>query len=63
MGGAIRLDGTGIDAMPITYRRVLVRLRALNPGLREVSLDLGASSWQTLRRILLPQLGAAIGAG
>lgn len=54
------LVGHVVVVVPITYRTVLVRLRALNPGLREASLDLGASNWQTLRHILLPQLGTAL---
>jgi spermidine/putrescine transport system permease protein len=42
---------------------VLARLQSFDPGLEEAALDLGASHGQVLRRILLPHLYPAIGAG
>ncbi len=42
---------------------VLARLQSFDAGLEEAALDLGASHWQTLRRVLLPHLYPAIGAG
>jgi spermidine/putrescine transport system permease protein len=42
---------------------VLARLQSFDPGLEEAALDLGASHSQVLRRILLPHLYPAIGAG
>jgi spermidine/putrescine transport system permease protein len=42
---------------------VLARLQSFDPGLEEAALDLGASHWQSLRRILLPHLYPAIFAG
>jgi spermidine/putrescine transport system permease protein len=42
---------------------VLARLQSFDQGLEEAALDLGASHAQVLRRILLPHLYPAIGAG
>jgi spermidine/putrescine transport system permease protein len=42
---------------------VLARLQTFDPGLEEAAMDLGASHGQVLRRILLPHLYPAIGAG
>ncbi|MGD9915559.1 MAG: ABC transporter permease [Rhizobiaceae bacterium] len=42
---------------------VLARLQSFDPALEEAALDLGASHGQMLRRILLPHLGPALGAG
>jgi spermidine/putrescine transport system permease protein len=42
---------------------VLARLQSFDPALEEAALDLGASHGQSLRRILLPHLYPAIGAG
>lgn len=41
---------------------VLARLQSFDPGLEEAALDLGASHWQMLRRVLLPHLYPALGA-
>jgi spermidine/putrescine transport system permease protein len=42
---------------------VLARLQSFDQGLEEAALDLGASHAQVLRRVLLPHLYPAIGAG
>lgn len=42
---------------------VLARLQSFDPALEEAALDLGASHGQVLRRILLPHLWPALGAG
>lgn len=42
---------------------VLARLQSFDPALEEAALDLGASHGQMLRRILLPHLYPALGAG
>lgn len=42
---------------------VLARLQSFDPGLEEAALDLGATHGQVMRRILLPHLYPAIGAG
>jgi putative spermidine/putrescine transport system permease protein len=47
----------------IVYNNVLARLRRLPRSLEEASMDLGADSWQTFRRITLPMISTALGAG
>ena len=47
----------------VVYNNAVARLRRLNPNLIEASMDLGADSFQTLRYIVLPQLGSALLAG
>jgi spermidine/putrescine transport system permease protein len=42
---------------------VLARLQSFDAGLEEAALDLGASHGQVLRRILMPHLYPALGAG
>jgi spermidine/putrescine transport system permease protein len=42
---------------------VLARLQSFDPALEEAAQDLGASHSQTVRRILLPHLAPALGAG
>jgi spermidine/putrescine transport system permease protein len=42
---------------------VLARLQSFDPGLEEAALDLGANHTQVMRRILIPHLYPAIGAG
>ena len=42
---------------------VLARLQSFDRGLEEAALDLGASYGQVVRRILLPHLYPALGAG
>jgi putative spermidine/putrescine transport system permease protein len=47
----------------VVFNNAVARLRRLNPNLIEASMDLGADGFQTLRYILLPQLGSALLAG
>jgi putative spermidine/putrescine transport system permease protein len=47
----------------VVYNNAVARLRRLNPNLIEASMDLGADGFQTLRHIILPQLGSALLAG
>jgi putative spermidine/putrescine transport system permease protein len=47
----------------VVYNNAVARLRRLNPNLVEASMDLGADGFQTLRYIILPQLGSALLAG
>ncbi|WP_428030946.1 ABC transporter permease [Ancylobacter sp.] len=49
--------------VPVVYRTVLVRLQLLGSSLTEASLDLGASRWQTLRYVMLPQMRPALISG
>jgi ABC-type spermidine/putrescine transport system permease subunit II len=55
--------GHTIFVLAITYRLVRTRLQSLPRSLVEASADLGANSFQTFRRILLPQLVSAIVTG
>ncbi len=48
---------------PYVLLPVRAALRRIDPGMEEASRLLGASSWQTFRRIVLPQLRPAISAG
>lgn len=45
----------------IAYRLALMQLQALSHSLVEASLDLGASRWQTVRLVLLPNMAGALG--
>src|SRR5512134_2856592 len=47
----------------VVYNNAVARLRRTSPSLIEASMDLGADGWQTLRYVLLPQLGTALLAG
>jgi ABC-type spermidine/putrescine transport system permease subunit II len=55
--------GHVVFIVPIVYRTILVRLQILGRSLTEASLDLGASRWQTLWLVILPQLRPALIAG
>ena len=47
----------------VVYNNAIARLRRLSPSLIEASMDLGANTFQTLRYVILPQLGSALLAG
>ena len=47
----------------VVFNNAIARLRRLNPNLIEASMDLGADAFQTLRFVVLPQLGSALLAG
>jgi len=47
----------------VVFNNAVARLRRLNPNLVEASMDLGADGFQTVRYIVLPQLGSALLAG
>ncbi|MDO8419841.1 MAG: ABC transporter permease [Rubrivivax sp.] len=47
----------------VVFNNAIARLRRLNPNLLEASMDLGADGFQTVRYIVLPQLGSALLAG
>jgi putative spermidine/putrescine transport system permease protein len=47
----------------VVYNNAVARLRRLQPNLIEASMDLGADGFQTLRHVILPQLGSALLAG
>jgi putative spermidine/putrescine transport system permease protein/spermidine/putrescine transport system permease protein len=52
--------GHVVFIVPVVYRTLLVRLQSLSRSLTEASYDLGASAFQTLRLVLLPQLRPAL---
>jgi phosphate transport system permease protein len=64
----LHLDRTGFVAaialsvtmIPIVARSAEVALRVVPGGLREASLALGASQWQTVRRVVLPTAKAGL---
>jgi putative spermidine/putrescine transport system permease protein len=47
----------------VVYNNAVARLRRLHPNLIEASMDLGADAFQTVRHVVLPQLGSALLAG
>ncbi len=47
----------------IAYNSVLARLQRLPRSLSEASMDLGADAFATFRRITLPMIASALGAG
>jgi len=47
----------------VVYNNVVARLRRLPQSLVEASMDLGADSFQTFRRVVLPQAATALLAG
>ncbi|SMF51744.1 putative spermidine/putrescine transport system permease protein [Tistlia consotensis] len=47
----------------VVYNNAVARLRRTSPFLIEASMDLGANGFQTLRHVLLPNLGTALLAG
>jgi len=47
----------------VVYNNAVARLRRLSPNLIEASMDLGADGFQTVRFVILPQLGSALLAG
>jgi spermidine/putrescine transport system permease protein len=64
-GAGLHLSALGQVSFISAYVMLLVlaRLQSFDPGLEEAALDLGASHGQVMRRILLPHLYPAIGAG
>ena len=47
----------------VVYNNAVARLRRTSPSLIEASMDLGADGFQTVRHVILPQLGSALLAG
>lgn len=56
--------GHTVFVQALAFRTIVVRLQSMGPGMIEASTDLGASAWQTLIHIVLPNLRSTlIGAG
>ena len=47
----------------VVYNNAVARFRRLSAHLVEASMDLGADAFQTLRHVILPQIGTALLAG
>jgi putative spermidine/putrescine transport system permease protein len=47
----------------VVYNNAVARLRRTSPSIIEASMDLGANTFQTLRYVVLPNLGTALLAG
>src|SRR5574341_1792739 len=47
----------------VVYNNVIARFRRMSASLSEASMDLGASSFETFRHVLLPNIGTALLAG
>jgi putative spermidine/putrescine transport system permease protein len=62
-GIATIIVGHATFCVVVVYNNVVARLRRLGRSLEEASMDLGADSWQTFRRITLPALRTALFAG
>jgi ABC-type spermidine/putrescine transport system permease subunit II len=62
-GMATVVVGHAAYVLSVIFRLVGVRLDALGRSTIEASADLGATAWQTLRHVLLPQMLPAIATG
>lgn len=52
--------GHTVFVQALAYRTIVVRLQSLGPSMVEASADLGASAWQTLIHIILPNLRSTL---
>ena len=62
-GIATIVIGHATFCVVVVYNNVVARLRRLGRSLEEASMDLGADTWQTFRRITLPSIATALFAG
>ena len=62
-GLATIIIGHATFCVVVVYNNVVARLRRLGRSLEEASMDLGADTWQTFRRITFPALATALFAG
>lgn len=58
--GFVAAVALAVTMIPIVARSAEVALRVVPGGLREASLALGASQWQTVRRVVLPTAKAGL---
>jgi len=58
--GFVAAVALSVTMIPIVARSAEVALRVVPGGLREASLALGASQWQTVRRVVLPTAKAGL---
>ncbi len=50
-------------SIPYVILSLLPKLRSLDPNLAEAAMDLGATPWQALRKVIVPQITPGILAG
>ncbi len=62
-GLATIIVGHATFCVVVVYNNVVARLRRVGTSLEEASMDLGADTWQTFRRITLPGIATALFAG
>ena len=62
-GIATIIVGHATFCVVVVYNNVIARLRRVGRSLEEASMDLGADTWQTFRRITLPAIATALFAG
>jgi putative spermidine/putrescine transport system permease protein len=62
-GLATIILGHATFCVVVVYNNVVARLRRVGGSLQEASMDLGADTWQTFRRITLPAVATALFAG
>jgi putative spermidine/putrescine transport system permease protein len=62
-GLATIIVGHATFCVVVVYNNVIARLRRMGRSLEEASMDLGADTWQTFRRVTLPPLATALFAG
>jgi putative spermidine/putrescine transport system permease protein len=62
-GLATIVIGHATFCIVVAYNNVVARLRRTSPSFEEASSDLGADSWATFRRVILPSMGTALLAG
>jgi putative spermidine/putrescine transport system permease protein len=62
-GLATIVIGHATFCIVIAYNNVVARLRRTSLSFEEASSDLGADSWTTFRRVIVPSMGTALLAG
>ena len=62
-GIATIIIGHATFCVVVVYNNVVARLRRVGRSLEEASMDLGADTWQTFRRITFPAIATALFAG
>ena len=63
LGLATVIVGHATFCVVLAYNNVVARLRRLSISYEEASMDLGADTWLTFRRILLPGMRSALLSG
>lgn len=61
MGGAILI--LTFYSVPLVYLPVVAALRGVDPSFEDVARSLGQGRWHAFRRVVLPQIAPALGAG